>query len=61
MRTAADLSQLHFYEAFALFKVAVVIQQIYFRYRQGQTDDARFANFGERVTKLAKQAAAIAL
>jgi aminoglycoside phosphotransferase (APT) family kinase protein len=58
--TGADLSQLRFYEAFALFKVAVVIQQIYFRYRRGQTDDPRFAHFGDRVTLLAKQAAAIA-
>jgi aminoglycoside phosphotransferase (APT) family kinase protein len=59
-KTGADLSHLDFYEAFALFKVAVVIQQIYFRYRRGQTDDARFAHFGERVLLLAQQAAAIA-
>jgi aminoglycoside phosphotransferase (APT) family kinase protein len=59
-KTGADLSQLRFYEAFALFKVAVVIQQIYFRYRRGQTDDARFAHFGDRVTLLAQQAAAVA-
>jgi aminoglycoside phosphotransferase (APT) family kinase protein len=52
-----DVSRLAFYETFALFKVAVVIQQIYYRYRVGQTDDARFANFGERVTHLARQAA----
>jgi aminoglycoside phosphotransferase (APT) family kinase protein len=59
-RTGADLSQLRFYEAFALFKVAVVIQQIYFRYLRGQTDDPRFAHFGQRVNLLAQQAAAIA-
>jgi aminoglycoside phosphotransferase (APT) family kinase protein len=55
-----DLSGLPFYEAFALFKVAVVIQQIYFRYKRGQTDDARFAHFGERVMHLARQAVAAA-
>jgi aminoglycoside phosphotransferase (APT) family kinase protein len=56
-QTGRDLSRLHFYEAFALYKVAVVIQQIYFRYRRGQTDDLRFANFNERVTRLARTAA----
>jgi aminoglycoside phosphotransferase (APT) family kinase protein len=53
-KSGADLSALRFYEAFALFKVAVVIQQIYFRYRQGQTDDPRFAHFGDRVLRLAR-------
>ena len=37
-----------------------VIQQIFFRYRQGQTDDPRFAAFGPRVTYLARAAAASA-
>lgn len=59
-KTGIDLSQLRFYEAFALFKVAVVIQQIYFRYRRGQTDDPRFAHFGDRVLLLARQAAGVA-
>jgi hypothetical protein len=37
-----------------------VIQQIFYRYRRGQTDDPRFAAFGDRVTFLARQAAALA-
>jgi len=57
--TGRDLSAIRFYETFAVFKVAVVIQQIFYRYRQGQTDDPRFASFGDRVTYLARQAAAI--
>src|SRR5205085_2083090 len=40
------------------FKLAVVIQQIYFRYVSGQTTDERFASFGARVTYLARHAAA---
>lgn len=32
-----------FYYIYGLFKIAVIIQQIYFRYRQGHTQDARFA------------------
>jgi aminoglycoside phosphotransferase (APT) family kinase protein len=55
-----DVSNIRFYETFALFKVAVVIQQIFFRYKRGQTDDPRFANFGERVEYLAREAAAMA-
>lgn len=52
-----DLSRIRFYETFALFKIAVVIQQIYFRFVRGQTDDSRFAAFGARVVALARQAA----
>ena len=57
-KSGRDLSRLPFYEAFALFKIAVVIQQIFYRYRRGQTDDPRFAQFGVRVSHLARQAAA---
>jgi aminoglycoside phosphotransferase (APT) family kinase protein len=59
-RSGRDLSNIHFYETFALFKIAVVIQQIYSRYARGQTDDPRFAHFDVRVAHLARQAAALA-
>jgi aminoglycoside phosphotransferase (APT) family kinase protein len=59
-RSGRDLTAIRFYETFALFKIAVVIQQIFFRYSRGQTDDPRFATFGERVTYLARQAATLA-
>jgi len=59
-RSGADLSRIRYYEIFATFKIAVVIQQIYYRYVQGQTNDARFATFDARVEFLAKQAAALA-
>jgi aminoglycoside phosphotransferase (APT) family kinase protein len=48
------------YEVFAVFKLAVVIQQIYARYVRGQTDDPRFAALGERVSMLARKAASLA-
>jgi len=48
-----DVSGIRFYEVFALFKIAVVIQQIYQRFVVGQTTDRRFARFGERVAFLA--------
>jgi len=59
-RSGRDLAAIRFYETFALFKIAVVIQQIFFRYARGQTDDSRFATFGERVADLARHAAALA-
>jgi aminoglycoside phosphotransferase (APT) family kinase protein len=58
-RTSRDLRNLKFFEVFALFKIAVVIQQIYYRFVQGQTADPRFATFGERVTYLARRAASL--
>ena len=45
---------------FAVFKIAVVIQQIYYRYAHGQTTDSRFAAFDARVEYLARSAAALA-
>ena len=59
-RSGRDLSGIRFYQVFAIFKIAVVIQQIYFRYVNGQTTDARFAKFNERVAYLATQATALA-
>jgi aminoglycoside phosphotransferase (APT) family kinase protein len=59
-RSGRDLSTLRFFEVFALFKIAVVIQQIFYRYIKGQTDDARFAKFGDRVAYLAQRAASLA-
>jgi aminoglycoside phosphotransferase (APT) family kinase protein len=59
-RSGRDVSNIVFYETFALFKIAVVIQQIYYRYTRGQTHDERFANFGERVAYLARHAIGLA-
>jgi aminoglycoside phosphotransferase (APT) family kinase protein len=59
-RSGRDVSAIRWYETFALFKIAVVIQQIFFRYKRGQTDDPRFATFDERVTYLARQAETLA-
>lgn len=38
-----DVSNMHYYFVFALIKLAVVIQQIYYRYATGKTTDPRFA------------------
>jgi aminoglycoside phosphotransferase (APT) family kinase protein len=59
-RSGRDVRAIRYYEIFAVFKIAVVIQQIYYRYVQGQTTDARFAAFGARVDYLARHAANLA-
>lgn len=46
-QTGRDLSHIVFYYAFAIFKTAVIIQQIYYRYFHGLTKDERFASLGE--------------
>lgn len=46
-----------FYYVFGLFKIAVIIQQIYSRYRQGQTRDPRFARLIDGVRGCARVAA----
>jgi aminoglycoside phosphotransferase (APT) family kinase protein len=45
-----------FYLAFARFKVAVIIQQIYYRYAQGLTQDPRFACMPKRIHTLLRAA-----
>ncbi|HYU98546.1 MAG TPA: phosphotransferase family protein [Pyrinomonadaceae bacterium] len=59
-RTGRDLSRIVFYETFARFKVAVVIQQIYFRYVRGQTHDERFRNLDGLVRELSREALTLA-
>ncbi|HEV2992034.1 MAG TPA: phosphotransferase family protein [Candidatus Angelobacter sp.] len=43
-QTGRDASNMVFYYVFALFKTAVVVQQIYYRYHHGLTNDQRFAS-----------------
>ncbi|GMQ93196.1 MAG: phosphotransferase family protein [Acidimicrobiia bacterium] len=44
-RTGFDVSNIAYYEGLALFRIAVIIEQIYARYVAGQTADKRFADF----------------
>ncbi len=43
--TGFDVSGIRFYEGLALFRIAVIIEQIFARYQAGQTTDPRFAAF----------------
>lgn len=51
-----NVTNVGYYEVLARFKLAVVLQQIYFRYKAGQTHDQRFARLGDRVVQLAREA-----
>ena len=50
--TGIDCSHIHWYHVFGVFKIAVILQQIYIRFQRGQTKDERFAVFGARVSAL---------
>jgi len=55
-KTGRDVSHISFYLAFAYFKIAVIVQQIYYRYQQGLTKDERFASLPVVVEALLRAA-----
>jgi len=59
-KSGRDLSSMHFYMTFAYFKLAVIVQQIYVRWKRGQTQDERFAVMGSRTRSLITYAARLA-
>lgn len=54
--TGRDVSGMLFYSVFALFKIAVIGQQIYKRFVEGKTHDERFAALGMGVALLSRAA-----
>ncbi len=59
-KTGRSLEHIRFYYAFALFKNAVVAQQIYARFVKGLTKDERFAAMGFAVQLLGVEARRVA-
>ena len=59
-RSGRDISGIVYYEVFGMYKLAVILQQIYYRFRRGQTQDERFRQFDQRVAALARLAASLA-
>ncbi|MBA4494699.1 phosphotransferase family protein [Paenactinomyces guangxiensis] len=51
-KSGRDLSHIHYYLAFAYFKLAVICQQIYYRWKKGQTQDERFSRLRDLVHAL---------
>ncbi|MGB6407518.1 MAG: phosphotransferase family protein [Planococcus donghaensis] len=60
-KSGRDVSDMNFYLTFAYFKLAVIVQQIYYRYKKGQTQDPRFMHFNHYVKSLIHHALSIAL
>ena len=56
-RTGRAVGNVVFYYAYGLFKIAVIVQQIYARYRAGATKDERFARLIEVVRAASRLAA----
>ena len=54
--TGRKISSPLFYYCFGLFKIAVIIQQIYARFVRGHTHDPRFARLNEVVAVVSQQA-----
>ncbi len=58
-KSGRDLSEMHWYVVFGYFKLAGILQQIFARWKNGQTRDERFATFGDRVRTLIVHAEAL--
>jgi aminoglycoside phosphotransferase (APT) family kinase protein len=57
-RTGFDVSSVTWHEAFGLWKLAIVSEQLYWRYKAGVTDDPRLGRRDQYVVPLAQAARA---
>ena len=55
-KSGREVGNVVFYYVYGIFKVAVIIQQIYYRYKKGFTRDERFANLIDGVRGLGAMA-----
>ncbi|MDY6920586.1 MAG: phosphotransferase family protein [Pseudomonadota bacterium] len=54
-RTGLQAADMLFYRVYGVFRLAVILQQIYYRFYHGQTKDSRFSAFGASVKLLEQQ------
>lgn len=59
-QSGRSVTDIHFYHALGLFRLTVIIAQIYIRYQRGQTQDERFAAFEMMIPLMARAAEAVA-
>jgi aminoglycoside phosphotransferase (APT) family kinase protein len=52
LKSGRDTSQIDFYLTFAFYKIGVILQQIYFRWKNGQSKDERFSNLDVGIQNL---------
>lgn len=55
-KSGRSMENIDFYHALGLFRLTVIIAQIYIRFVQGQTQDERFAAFGPMIPIMAQRA-----
>ncbi|MCB8925334.1 MAG: phosphotransferase family protein [Ardenticatenaceae bacterium] len=55
-KSGRSVHNISFYHTLGLFRLVVIIAQIYIRYARGQTQDERFAAFGPMIPLMAKAA-----
>jgi aminoglycoside phosphotransferase (APT) family kinase protein len=60
MKSGRSVHDVNFYHALGLFRLTVIIAQIYIRYHRGQTQDQRFAPLGQMIPPMAKAALEVA-
>jgi aminoglycoside phosphotransferase (APT) family kinase protein len=62
-RSGRDISELEFYEAFGLWKLAIILEGVYSRYRSGaygEVPESVWGPFGDIVVRLGDRAAEVA-
>jgi aminoglycoside phosphotransferase (APT) family kinase protein len=55
-KSGRDVPNVVFYYVYGLFKLAVIVQQIYYRYKRGYTQDPRFAKLIQAVRACGRMA-----
>jgi len=55
-KTGRDVSNIDYYLTFAFFKTAMILQQIYYRYRSGDLEDERFTDLYLGINNLLEMA-----
>ncbi|MCA9978135.1 MAG: hypothetical protein KC413_20380, partial [Anaerolineales bacterium] len=55
-KSGRSVTNIAFYHALGLFRLTVIIAQIYIRYVRGQTQDQRFAAMGQMIPLMARAA-----
>jgi aminoglycoside phosphotransferase (APT) family kinase protein len=59
-KTGRTMRPVGWYHAFGVFKIGVIAQQIYSRYKRGLTTDQRFARLGDAVRLLGEMGSSVA-
>ncbi|MFP4323599.1 MAG: phosphotransferase family protein [Anaerolineales bacterium] len=59
-QSGRDVTAISFYHVLALYRLVVIVAQIYVRYHRGQTQDQRFASFGGMIPIIADHALRLA-